>query len=63
MADTRRRDIMAPDHEPTDDELAEVMDAARDAAAERHARSLAHLQRQLEEAVRAAQARLRDAGA
>lgn len=52
-----RRQIMAPDNEPTDEELAEVMCAARDVAMERKAASDEWMRRELAEAVREAQER------
>ena len=48
------RDLMAPDTEPTDEELATVMNAARDLAVQRRALSDAWIAARLEEAARAA---------
>lgn len=48
------RDLMAPDTEPTDDELATVMAAARDLAIQRRALSDAWIAARLEEAARMA---------
>jgi hypothetical protein len=59
---TAQRDLMAPDTEPTDEELAVVMRAARDEAVRRKKASDESLQRQIEEAVRAAHARPRPSG-
>ncbi|MBI5538412.1 MAG: hypothetical protein HY898_37155 [Deltaproteobacteria bacterium] len=56
------RDLMAPDTEPTDEELEQVMFEARDAATERKAASDAWMRRKLEEAVRQARERLGPAG-
>ena len=56
------RDLMAPDTEPTDEELALVMRAARDEAVRRKKASDESLRCQVEEAVRAAHARPRPAG-
>lgn len=47
-----RRDLMAPDTEPTDEELAEVMQEALDVAMERKAASDAWMRQKLEETVR-----------
>ncbi len=49
------RDLMAPDTEPTDEELALVMREARDRAIERHALSDAWIKARLEEASRFAE--------
>jgi hypothetical protein len=46
------RDLMAPDTEPTDEELALVMRAARDVAAARGKRALEELRRTIEERAR-----------
>ena len=46
------RDLMAPDTEPTDEELAAVMVAARDLAVQRRALSDAWIAARLEEAAR-----------
>lgn len=46
------RDLMAPDTEPTDEELALVMDAARDLALKRRALSDAWITARLEDAAR-----------
>ena len=51
------RDIMAPDTEPTDEELAIVMRAARDAALARRAKSDEWMRQRLAEAVRKAHER------
>ncbi len=48
------RDLMAPDTEPTDEELAAVMVAARDLAVQRRALSDAWIAARLEEAGRTA---------
>ena len=56
MAD-QHRDLMAPDTEPTDEELALVMREARDLALLRKAESDEWMRQQLAEAVRAALAR------
>lgn len=48
------RDLMAPDTEPTDEELAAVMVAARDLAVQRRVLSDAWVEARLEEAARAA---------
>lgn len=48
--DTKARDLMAPDTEPTDEELATVMNAARDLAIQRRALSDAWIAARLEEA-------------
>ena len=56
MAD-QHRDLMAPDTEPTDEELALVMREARDLALQRKAESDEWMRQQLAEAVRAALAR------
>jgi hypothetical protein len=48
------RDLMAPDTEPTDEELAVVMRAARDLAIQRRAISDAWIAARLEEATRIA---------
>ncbi len=53
-----RRQIMAPDSEPTDEELAEVMCAARDVAMERKVASDEWMRQKLAEAVREADERL-----
>lgn len=50
------RDLMAPDTEPTDEELAAVMVAARDLAVQRRALSDAWIAARLEEAARTARA-------
>ncbi len=47
---TKPRDLMAPDTEPTDEELAIVMCAARDLAIQRRALSEAWIAARLEEA-------------
>ncbi len=47
-----RRDLMAPDTEPTDEELAEVMQEALEVAMERKAASDAWMRQKLEETVR-----------
>ena len=57
-----QRDLMAPDTEPTDEELALVMRAARDEAMRRKKASDESLQHRIEEAVRAAHARPRPGG-
>lgn len=59
---TVQRDLMAPDTEPTDEELALVMRAARDEAVRRKTESDAALQGQIEAAVRAAHSRPRPSG-
>jgi hypothetical protein len=46
------RDLMAPDTEPTDEELALVMREARDRAVERRARGDAWIAARLEEAAK-----------
>jgi hypothetical protein len=51
---TKARDLMAPDTEPTDEELAAVMIAARDIALQRRALSDAWIAARLEEATREA---------
>jgi len=48
--DEKARDMMAPDTDPTDEELATVMDAARDLAIQRRALSDAWIAARLEEA-------------
>ncbi len=48
------RDLMAPDTEPTDEELAAVMAAARDLAVQRRALSDAWIAARLEQAARTA---------
>ncbi len=53
--DTKSRDLMAPDTEPTDEELATVMDAARDLALQRRALSDAWVAARLEEATQVVQ--------
>ena len=62
MDDKPRRDIMAPDSEPTDEELALVMGKARDTAVRRRAEGRARLGRQIAEAVEEAMARRRALG-
>lgn len=62
MADARR-DLMAPDAEPTDEELALVMREARDLAMARKADSDEWMRRQLAEAVREALSRPREPSA
>jgi len=57
--DTARRDPMAPDCEPTDEELAVVMHEALDLAMTRKAASDEWMRRQLADAVREALARPR----
>jgi hypothetical protein len=57
-----QRDLMAPDTEPTDEELAIVMRAARDEAVRRKKESDDSLRRQIADAVRAAHARPRPEG-
>ncbi|MFO0757737.1 MAG: hypothetical protein U0359_14665 [Byssovorax sp.] len=52
-----RRDIMAPDNEPTDEELAVVMREALAVAMAREAASDEWMRQQLAEAVREAEAR------
>lgn len=47
-----QRDLMAPDTEPTDEELETVMQAARDVAAARLELALAELRGKIEERVR-----------
>jgi hypothetical protein len=59
--DTARRDPMAPDSEPTDEELSVVMREALDLALARKAASDEWMRRQLAEAVREALARPRSA--
>jgi hypothetical protein len=54
-----QRDLMAPDTEPTDEELAIVMRAARDEAVRRKRESQESLKRQIAEAVLAARSRPR----
>lgn len=49
---TKTRDLMAPDTEPTDEELALVMAEARDLAVQRRALSDAWVAARLEEAAR-----------
>jgi hypothetical protein len=51
------RDLMAPDTEPTDEELAVVMREARDLAVKRRAIAQANLAASLEKAVREARER------
>jgi hypothetical protein len=51
---TEARDLMAPDTDPTDEELAVVMDAARDLAMQRRALSDAWIAARLEEAAKQA---------
>jgi hypothetical protein len=58
---TDRRDLMAPDSEPTDEELSVVMREALDLALTRKAVSDEWMRRQLAEAVREALARPRSA--
>ena len=60
--DRPRKDIMAPDNEPTDEELAVVMREARDVARQRRAQAMERLHQQVEEAVREALARPRSTG-
>jgi hypothetical protein len=48
----KSRDLMAPDTEPTDEELAVVMRGARDRAIQRRARGEAWIAARLEEAAR-----------
>ena len=48
----KTRDLMAPDTEPTDEELALVMSEARDLAIQRRALSDAWIAARLEEAAR-----------
>jgi len=48
----KTRDLMAPDTEPTDEELAVVMREAREAAIKRRARADAWVAARLEEATR-----------
>jgi hypothetical protein len=48
----KHRDLMAPDTEPTDQELEIVMREARDRAVERHTRAAAWIDERLEEAAR-----------
>ncbi len=48
----KTRDLMAPDTEPTDEELALVMREAREAAIRRRARADAWIAARLEEATR-----------
>jgi hypothetical protein len=50
-----QRDLMAPDTEPTDEELALVMRAARDAAVQRRAKANAWIATRLAEAARFAE--------
>ena len=54
-----RKDIMAPDNEPTDEELALVMREARDLAMRRRAAGDQWMREQLAAAVREAMARPR----
>jgi hypothetical protein len=61
MAETRR-DLMAPDSEPTDEELAIVMREALELAMVRKAASDEWMRKKLAEAVREALARPRSAG-
>lgn len=49
---TKPRDLMAPDTDPTDEELAAVMEAARDLAVQRSALSDAWIAARLDEATR-----------
>ena len=56
-----QRDLMAPDTEPTDEELALVMREARDEAVRRNAKADEKLRLQIEDAIRAAAARPRPA--
>ena len=56
---TPDRDLMAPDTEPTDEELALVMRAARDVAIRRWQLAEEAFRRQIEEAIRVARARPR----
>lgn len=49
---SKPRDLMAPDTDPTDEELAAVMIAARDLAVQRRALSDAWIAARLEEATR-----------
>jgi hypothetical protein len=51
-ASMKTRDLMAPDTEPTDEELAIVMSEARDIAIQRRALSDAWVATRLEEAAR-----------
>lgn len=51
---TANRDLMAPDTEPTDEELAVVMREARDLAVQRRAAAEIWMQEQLEKALREA---------
>ncbi|MEO6602004.1 MAG: hypothetical protein ABIQ16_19145 [Polyangiaceae bacterium] len=51
----KHRDIMSPDTEPTDEELALVMRAARDAAVQRRVKADAWIAARLTEASRLAQ--------
>ena len=60
-SDPARRDIMAPDTEPTDEELAVVMREARDLALQRKAEADEWMRKQLEQALREASARTRAA--
>jgi len=48
----KHRDLMAPDTEPTDEELALVMREARELAVQRRAKSDAWIAARLEEAAR-----------
>jgi len=48
----KHRDLMAPDTEPTDEELALVMREAKELAVERRAKSDASIAARLEEAAR-----------
>jgi hypothetical protein len=52
------RDLMAPDTEPTDEELAVVMREARDLAAQRRAIADAWMREQYEKALREALGRI-----
>jgi hypothetical protein len=57
-----QRDLMAPDTEPTDEELAVVMREARDEAIRRNKEADEKLRLQIETAILAAAARPRPSG-
>lgn len=59
---TAQRDLMAPDTEPTDEELALVMREARDEVVRRNRQADEKLRLQIEDAIRVAAARPRPAG-
>ena len=57
MAEGERRDIMGPNSDPTEAELALVMREARDAAVRRWAEAQERMRQRLEDAVETALAR------